>query len=571
MNELERESLRHARNGQWLCASFRQHIATTCSSDTCAFIARLPPSEKSIHYTCNSTRCDAHVSEDACIPQHCVPGCDCPHVQAPTDKIKKLVNSRAIPLLRIHRSRSGALRLEAVTAKFGDRYIAVSHVWTGGLGNPRANALPECQLNSIAATGRQVRELIEGARPYTFPNLFRRLHRALSLGDIDLFWVDTLCIPVREKVNGRETDESKDVRAAAIDRMTQIYAGAHSVVIIDPELRSLPNNLLTSDREQFFGRLLRSDWMRRCWTYQEGAMGGRLFALLQSGLVYVTREHYNIRNNPSSSPLLLELTKWLERLPAPRRSREYHSRLYITGTEQETFAEVWNNLLARTTTRDGDRLLIFALMVNLVPGRLCSQESWEWTIERKLRIIFSSLNLIPMDFLFDHSNDVNYWLPERIRERISLTGGQLTREDFQQNFLSFDSHSANTGKDRPAMYTMSVAALRRGYVTIGPREDCFRIHLDTPPQLGSQSTYVLLLKDTGVPGTPSGDEIKGVLLQVTSDDGPKWILKRLCTCALLAQRRLQGSPEALDQDLLLIPDLSFYIECSKYSQSYHPR
>jgi hypothetical protein len=338
-----------------------------------------------------------------------------------------------VPLLRIKHSSTATVELEVVRGKYGDPYIAILHVWTGGLGNPRANALPQCQLQAIAETGIQVRKLFEGTRDPSFPNLFRQIHRAMRLSDVDLFWVDTLCIPVRQNRNGDETDESKNVRAAAIYRMTQIYAGAHSVVIMDPELRSLPDDIPTHNSEEFFGRLLRSDWMRRYWAYQEGAMGGRLITLLQTGLVYVTREHYKIRNENSSSQLLTDLTQWLRRIPAPRRSREYHASPYITGTEHETFLEVWNNLLNRSTTRPADRLLIFALMVKLVPGRLCSQNSWGWDIKKKLRIISGSLTALPMYFLFGERTG-DYWLPESINQRVVFTGGLLSRKNLSTIF-----------------------------------------------------------------------------------------------------------------------------------------
>ena len=188
------------------------------------------------------------------------------------------------------------------------------------------------------------------------------------LGDIDLFWVDTLCIPVREMDGDVESDPSRRMRGKAIDRMTQIYAGAHSVLVIDPEIRHLDNNMLRTDSDQFYGRFIRSDWMRRCWTYQEGAMAGRLFAFAQfracvpdtKSLQYTPRQFKTAlmidnRNSPSG----------ISDLPGPRQTQEYASRSLIIGRDQGTFAEVWRALVSRTTSQEADRYLIFALMLNL--------------------------------------------------------------------------------------------------------------------------------------------------------------------------------------------------------------
>lgn len=206
--------------------------------------------------------------------KHCSTRCGCRLVSPTIADVKKCINSDSIPLLRFQRSHQGRIEIEVVKATFESRYVAVSHVWTGGLGNPDDNELYECQLDKIAATGKQIRQIIEAERRPSFPNLFRQMYRKFALGDIDLFWVDTLCIPVREMEDGEETPASKRMRGKAIDRMTQTYAGAHSVLVIDPEMRHLDTTMLNNDPDQFYGRFIRSDWMRRCWTYQEGAMAG---------------------------------------------------------------------------------------------------------------------------------------------------------------------------------------------------------------------------------------------------------------------------------------------------------
>lgn len=130
--------------------------------------------------------------------------------------IKDCIRSGSIRLLRLRTSGKGKYGIEVVKATFETRYVVVSHVWTGGLGNPNANELHECQLQKVAASGKQIRRIIESGRMLSFPKMFRRIYRKLVLGDIDLFWIDTLCIPVRDMSGEDETAAMVDLSNCAV-------------------------------------------------------------------------------------------------------------------------------------------------------------------------------------------------------------------------------------------------------------------------------------------------------------------------------------------------------------------
>jgi hypothetical protein len=337
--------------GQNFCPIYRKHIKTVYSEEAYKHLTTLPQSNESAHRRCTIRRCRGAVSKAENSPKHCADCEGCGFVAPSKTDITDCISGGSIPLLRFRCSRQDNFEIEVVKASFETRYVAISHVWTGGLGNGDENELYECQLRNIAISGKQIRQIIERGRTPSFPNLFRKIYRKLILGDIDLFWVDTLCIPVREFEDGKETDASWRMRGMAIDRMTQIYAGAHSVLVIDPEIRHLDNTMLEKDPDQFFGRFIRSDWMRRCWTYQEGAMAGRLFALLRTEPAYLTRQRHKITQEGPEHAMQLrdELTRWLSNLPGPRQTQDYASGCLIIGRDQEAFGEVWRALLSRTT------------------------------------------------------------------------------------------------------------------------------------------------------------------------------------------------------------------------------
>ena len=78
-----------------------------------------------------------------------------------------------------------------------------------------------------------------------------------------LFWFDTLCIPVKE--------EHADLKNRSIDTMNSIYAGAKRVLILDAELMTTDS----INTEQSLARVACSVWMCRSWTLQEGILANK--------------------------------------------------------------------------------------------------------------------------------------------------------------------------------------------------------------------------------------------------------------------------------------------------------
>ncbi|KAI7550046.1 hypothetical protein KC331_g3426 [Hortaea werneckii] len=129
-------------------------------------------------------------------------------------------------------------------------YVALSHVWAEGLGNPVANALPRCQLDHVHKSVEQLRQEL-GLQQ-------RKL----------LVWLDTLCCTV----------SSPKHRNMCLQQMQQIYRDATAVLVLDAQLAHFSASEL--DSVEISARLLFSTWMRRLWTLQEGALARRLWVQL---------------------------------------------------------------------------------------------------------------------------------------------------------------------------------------------------------------------------------------------------------------------------------------------------
>jgi Heterokaryon incompatibility protein (HET) len=127
----------------------------------------------------------------------------------------------------------------------GKSYIAISHVWSQGLGNPSSNSLPGCQLR----------------------HLFQ-LIREISTSEVHL-WIDTISVPV-----------TKEHKKIALKTLGQVYRQAHHVLVIDRHLLQVGTD---SFERQI--QLQSSEWIGRLWTFQEGRLAQNLFVQFKDGAI----------------------------------------------------------------------------------------------------------------------------------------------------------------------------------------------------------------------------------------------------------------------------------------------
>ena len=102
------------------------------------------------HSNCSVTGCTAHdIDEQQYITKHVQDDCQCDMVAPDVAKISSIIEKNGVPLVRLRVLPSGLLGLDVVQGQYGTHYTAISHVWSGGLGNPSSNSLPQCQLRNI--------------------------------------------------------------------------------------------------------------------------------------------------------------------------------------------------------------------------------------------------------------------------------------------------------------------------------------------------------------------------------------------------------------------------------------
>lgn len=135
------------------------------------------------HTVCrDSPFCKAYdVDKTTYRPKHVRPDCNCKHVSVPQQEIADIILSGNFPVLTVKSGhpepsaveKGGALEVvieKGLSTWSTKSYVAVSHVWAQGLGNPIDNALPTCQLSALKrrldALGTSVSQRLQAARLY---------------------------------------------------------------------------------------------------------------------------------------------------------------------------------------------------------------------------------------------------------------------------------------------------------------------------------------------------------------------------------------------------------------------
>ncbi|KAI7174762.1 hypothetical protein KC316_g7218 [Hortaea werneckii] len=216
------------------------------------------------HGNCSSMRCEnLQIIKDQYRTAH-VEGCRCkaaelkdigPDLQA----IVRLLEAGTFPVLRIDGDNERNVRIEAIPYTAGTRYVALSHVWADGLGNPSAIELPPCQL-------LRLRELVR-----------RTEHQSSRANDPSssdglYLWCDTLCCPVVEGPD--PTEEEERPKKLSLAKMQDVYSNATHVLVLDRAL--LPYDYEAIGAVEAGLRIFTSRWWRRLWTYQEAVLAESL-------------------------------------------------------------------------------------------------------------------------------------------------------------------------------------------------------------------------------------------------------------------------------------------------------
>ena len=140
---------------RWCCHQV-DHLCKTQEITSLAYLAMNQQPSSSIrnvdHRDCAShDTCIAYnIDSSTYRTRHVHSNCTCVTLSVPYIDLIQIASAGEVPLISIEEnSTTMDLQLHLVPRSRSTEYIAVSHVWSDGLGNPHGNSLPLCQIRRI--------------------------------------------------------------------------------------------------------------------------------------------------------------------------------------------------------------------------------------------------------------------------------------------------------------------------------------------------------------------------------------------------------------------------------------
>jgi len=428
------------------CPSIPKRLDLT--SQDAVRLFSLPSGDESMdHSLCSKVCCiNFTVNKTTYQTKHVQSNCSCGEfLGVDRQQLIKMINAGQTPLISSSMNSKGEISITLISGSLRSRYAAISHVWAGGLGNQKANALPRCQLEQlhwavenhppspVERTGYT--EFFQEVLLKRVKGLLRSVGRQLFRSRIPkastkLYWLDTLCIPTKpiETQPSDQVDNGvlPDYIRNAMNSMALIYAGAAEVLVLDPHLQN--KKVSDFDSKEIDLIIASSPWMARSWTLHEGALSVNLrikfedtilsFAqiarestlLAASGVQRIWSQELMNPNNPeqpeslisfginlipnaiSQSPPLLRLTDWS-----------------FEEADSIRFSTAWNALASRTTSQPADVAGILASLLHMSAGEVLMLKDKDL----RMKALLKSQERLPISLLFaPWSKNNRDWLPE---------------------------------------------------------------------------------------------------------------------------------------------------------------
>lgn len=350
---------------------------------------------KTDHDKCTDNTCLAYtVDETTYETKHVRDDCRCVHVGSDPRTVAEIYENQGVPVAKIwpiHDGQSVSIDIvDAVATE--ENYVAISHVWADGLGNPQSNSPPECQLKRLL-------ELVD-----TLPGDKSGLP----------IWMDTLCVPLE-----------RQARKLAIAAMAKIYCDAESVIVLDSELREAAT---ASESHEQMIRIGICTWAKRLWTLQEAVFAKNLYFRLKDGFVNSVSlqlmEEIRVMFNPHLwRPSLRAREFFSDRVPS-----DFSSFGPMVADKHPIIR--WSiSLMFRTTSKQMDESVRLASLAEMDVSRLLRYD----ILDERMREFLCMLDGIPAPVLFLEGNRVEIdgfrWAPRSLLSFSSSLGATSMEGD----------------------------------------------------------------------------------------------------------------------------------------------
>ncbi|KAI1742871.1 hypothetical protein F4680DRAFT_385306 [Xylaria scruposa] len=462
--------------------------------------------EREDHSLCSMTSCSySNVDRMTYQTRHTRDCIMCDGVRVLESELVDLIRRDEVPVIRSTMSSDGNVTICVEKMTKDVDYIAISHVWAGGLGNFVGNQLPQCQVQAIhedigQTMASRFSELVPdlSAMASWYPSFLLPQKPARSgwlssspTSATVRYWMDTLCIP----------NNYPDERKSAINSMGRIYAGAAAVLVLDPALRSVSYDRLGGARANIL--IEASPWMARSWPLQEAALANEIYVKFAEGSVRFEHKHLGIEATLRSLPNKGSDEERLDWFSFEGIEGEFATGNSLPHTPNEDFVKAWNLLAKRTTSYPGDVPAIFAALVHKSAGEILSIQpacrTWA---------LLNSVDAMPLDILCveQEESQLPRWVP-----RLPGSSKPVPALDTKFGILERvpGGFALQTQTSTRALICPKGLSASGGYFLFreGHIQQSFLVHLPAPPGTGGlvevEESHLILMLRKRVPGSSS--------------------------------------------------------------------
>ena len=310
-----------------------------------------------------------------------------------------LLKEGTFPLIRFSWRSDEHFSLEIVPFTGRQRYVAISHVWADGLGNPFANTLRKCQLTHVL---KLIWNFVKSR------SSFKKTERTFY------YWLDTLCCPVSDK----------EARAKAITLMHETYSKAYYVLILDADLKR-KTMTSTSDME-LAACILSCGWARRLWTFKESVSAQRPWVQFADGV----RDLHGLARNVEMIARSVQEHDLRQIVLAAGLFRALWGLL--NPGKQFTLSRVVRGVEDRLVSKNPDEPLCIALLLDLDIEPIVQTEGFE-RIKTFWECMAKSKHGIPKNIIFVQTQKLPLlgyrWAPITLRHRMTWQFASSTAKD----------------------------------------------------------------------------------------------------------------------------------------------
>ena len=317
------------------------------------------------HSQCGDRVCSvANIVSTQFKAHHAKDNCSCSQAKLPIHAMRNVLQSGGYCVIDQARLIDLKYSPESAVVPYqsGLNYVAISHVWSHGLGGPADDGLPLCSFNQIC----QIMEtsVLRGKK----------------------LWMDTLCIP---------TDY--ELKMKSISVMDQVYRNAAAVLVIDHNIRTIPFG--DTPIETIAIEIVIADWNSRLWTLQEALLADKLYFVFKDGIFSLDVITNRLKCAIEDCPTILNLS--CMDLIATLESKTYQNSLF----------DVCRALEGRTSSVLSDECLVLSTIMGL-PIPIAATNS----VMSGCAHFWKAMRNVPKDILFSQverlSEEGFRWAPK---------------------------------------------------------------------------------------------------------------------------------------------------------------